>query len=391
MNYFEGRDYFKDGANHSECSKGYAAIGKSVLLLIAFAIIAACTQKKEVAEPAVPEIPQFEIRYGTNIAHWLSQSDRRGEARARFFTRRDIEQIVSLRFDHIRLPVDEEQLWDAAGNRNDSAFALLDSCLTWCRKDFVRVVLDLHILRSHHFNADEKPLWTKVEEQDKFIRMWRDLSSFVRKWPNQLLAYEFMNEPVADKASDWNRLLLRVADSIRSWEPERTLVIGSNRWQSADTFDSLEVPIDDKNIILSFHFYEPFYLTHYKASWTKLKDFKGNVNYPGQIVPDGKLPEERRIYNIDTLEKMMSKPFALAAKLNLPLYCGEFGVIDGAPEEAKLRWYADMVSIFKKHSVAFANWNFKSGSFGIVDESGQPDTALISILPGKQYYILESQ
>lgn len=349
-----------------------------IVIVFAFALLG-CKKGKET--PTVSEEPtKFEIRRGTNIAHWLSQSRRRGEERANFFTRKDIAFIDSAGFDHIRLPVDEEQLWDSEGNRNDSAFALLDNCLSWCQEAGLKVVLDLHILRSHHFNAEEKPLWTKVEEQDKFIRLWKDLSNFTRKWPNNMVAYEFMNEPVADKSAEWNRLLARVADSIRSWESERVLVIGSNRWQSADTFDSLEIPANDRNILLSFHFYSPFHLSHYKASWTRLKDFNGTVNYPGQIVPGGKLPDEQRIYNRDTLEHMMRKPLALASKLNLPLYCGEFGIIDYAPEDAKLRWYKDMVDIFEKHVVAYANWNFKSGSFGIVDDQLLPDTATVRLL-----------
>jgi endoglucanase len=77
---------------------------------------------------------------------------------------------------------------------------------------------------------------------------------------------------------------------------------------------------------------------------------------------------------------MMEKPFALAAKLNLPLYCGEFGVIDKAPVESKLAWYKDMVAIFDKHGVAYANWNFKAGSFGIVDQDLKPDQQMVDIL-----------
>jgi endoglucanase len=195
-----------------------------------------------------------------------------------------------------------------------------------------------------------------------------------------MLAYEFMNEPVADDPEEWNDLLSRVADSIRQWEPERVLVIGSNRWQSANTFDELVIPPDDKNIILSFHFYEPFHLTHYQASWTRLKDFVGEVNYPGQIVVKGNTPDEQRIYNRDTLEYMMRKPLALAAKLNLPLYCGEFGVINKSPVEAKLAWYTDMVAVFEKHNVAYANWNYKAGSFGIVDAEMNPDVPMIESL-----------
>jgi endoglucanase len=255
--------------------------------------------------------------------------------------------------------------------------------MQWSSDAGLRVILDLHILRSHYFNAAEKPLWTKPEEQDKFIRLWKDLSSFVGKWPNAMLAYEFMNEPVADDAEQWNVLLARVADSIRSWEKERTLVIGSNKWQSVNTFDELRVPANDKNILLSFHFYEPFHLTHFKAGWTKLKDFNGQVQYPGQIVVNGTTDEEKRVYNRDTLEKMMAKPIQKARELGLPLYCGEFGVIDGSPVESKAAWYRDLVAIFEKHNIGYANWNYKAGSFGIVDANMQPDQPMINILTGK--------
>jgi len=324
--------------------------------------------------------PTFNIAKGTNIAHWLSQSNRRGNERATFFTAADVAFIKHSGFDHIRLPIDEEQLWDEQGHPYSEAFSLLASCLGWCRDWDLKVVVDLHILRSHHFNAQEKPLWTKPAEQDKFIGLWKELSSFLNRWPNNMVAYEFMNEPVADDPEQWNRLLARVRDSIRAWEPERVLVIGSNRWQSAQTFDQLRIPAGDRNIILSFHFYEPFYLSHYQASWTRLKDFKGQVNYPGQIVINGSTPEEQRIYTRDTLEKMMAKPLHLADSLKLRLYCGEFGIIDKAPIEAKLAWYRDMVGIFKKHKIAYANWNYKTGSFGIVDKDIKPDEKMLGIL-----------
>ena len=353
------------------------------LIFLSLIIFLSACKQNNTEQKQKNEYESFSIHRGTNIAHWLSQSDRRGEAREKFFNERDIRYIDSIGFDHIRLPIDEEQMWDENGKRNEDAFQLMNQCLTWCNRAGLRVVLDLHILRSHHFNEKDKPLWTVPAEQDKFIELWRDLSAAVRQWPNGMLAYEFMNEPVADDAEEWNVLLSRVADSIRNWEAERVLVIGSNRWQSANTFDQLRIPKNDKNILLSFHFYEPFHLTHYQASWTDLKDFKGQVNYPGQIVVNGTSPDEKRIYNIDSLEHMMRKPIHLADRLNLPLYCGEFGVINKAPVEAKLAWYNDMVAIFEKHNIAYANWNFKSGSFGIVDGDLKPDKPMIESLTGK--------
>jgi len=343
-------------------------------------VINACQNSKPDEKIKTFPFSSFHIVRGTNLAHWLSQSERRGDERLRFITERDIRYIDSLGFDHVRLPIDEEQMWDENGKRYDDAFSLLQNCLEWSRSAELRVVVDLHILRSHHFNAKEKPLWNKPEEQDKFVALWKDLSGFLHGWPNSMVAYEFMNEPVADDAEQWNMLLARVVDSLRSWEPLRVLVIGSNRWQSASTFDQLKIPKNDTNIVLSFHFYEPFFLTHYQAGWTNLKDFQGDVNYPGQIVLNSTKPGHLRVYNRDTLVKMMQKPIHLADSLKLPLYCGEFGIYRDFFPASKLAWYTDMISIFSQYKIAYANWNYKSGEFGIVDDDMKPFLNVIKIL-----------
>jgi endoglucanase len=346
-------------------------------------LVVACQNNKTKEKTGTFPYESFEIRRGTNIAHWLSQSERRGEERTKFITEKDILFIDSMGFDHIRLPIDEEQMWDETGKKNDDAFTLLSNCLDWCQKAGLRVVVDLHILRSHHFNAKVKPLWSVPAEQDKFIGFWKDLSSVLKDRPEAMVAYEFMNEPVADDPEEWNVLLARVVDSLRNWEPARVLVIGSNRWQSATTFDQLKVPQNDTNIVLSFHFYEPFFLTHYHAGWTDLKDFNGEVNYPGQIVLNSNLPEHLRVYNHDTLIKMMEKPLRVAATLKLPLYCGEFGIYNNFFPSAKLAWYKDMISIFDEFNIAYANWNYKSGAFGIVDDNGKPIQPYLNIVAGK--------
>lgn len=335
----------------------------------------------------------FEIHRGTNISHWLSQSDRRGEERTQFFTEKDVAYIASLGFDHIRLPVDEEQLWDEAGNKEAEAFALLHNAIDWARKSNLRVIVDLHILRSHHFNAAEKPLWTDPKAQDKFFALWKDLSAELSKYPLSLVAYELMNEPVADNAEDWNKLVEKAVRQIRQTEPHRKIVIGSNKWQSADTFDQLRIPAGDRDIILSFHFYTPMLITHYRASWTSVGKYQGSVNYPGLLVDPNEIakldPEvagivkaNNGVYNRERLESMLAKPLALAKKLDLPLYCGEWGAISGSPQEPRLRWYRDMRANLEKHGIAWATWDYKGG-FGIVGRGGRPNEDLIRILLGR--------
>ncbi|GAB1451799.1 glycoside hydrolase family 5 protein [Draconibacterium sp.] len=347
-------------------------------------------------QPKASELSdKFEVKRGTNIAHWLSQSQARGVEREKFFTKADVETIVKMEFDHIRLPIDEEQMWDEQGKRHDDAFQLMTNCIDWCAENNLRVIVDLHILRSHHFNADVKPLWTDKKEQEKFYDLWRDLSKTLKKYPNNLVAYELMNEAVADDSELWNNLVASAVAAIREIEPSRTIVIGSNRWQSVGTFDELKVPKNDRNILLSFHFYEPFLLTHWHASWTNLKNYSGPVHYPGVILSQSEfdaLPTEmkepakrwaNKQFDKAWMLEQWQKPIAKAKELGLPLYCGEFGIITGPPQADMLRWYQDMIDLFEENGIGYANWNYKSGSFGLIEGDGTRREDFIRIVSGK--------
>ncbi|WP_330444560.1 glycoside hydrolase family 5 protein [Flavivirga abyssicola] len=355
--------------------------------LLGAIVITGCSKK-------IVGLEQFEVKRGTNVAHWLSQSDRRGIQREQFFTITDVKKIASMGFDHIRLPIDEEQMWDENGNRHEDAFQLLDNGITWCIENNLKVIVDLHILRSHHFNAKEKPLWTDPTEQEKFFDLWRDLSKSLKKFPNSLVAYELMNEAVADNHESWNSLLARAITAIRELEKERTIIVGSNRWQGVETFDALRVPANDKNILLSFHFYKPFLLSHYAARWTSLRDYKGPVHYPGVILSEAEfetLPEDIKKeveewvgakFNKEVLLGMWQKPIQKAKSLGLPLYCGEFGVISNAPKEESLIWYRDMIQLFEETGIGYANWNYKSDNFGLLYNDATENKPLISVVIG---------
>jgi len=332
----------------------------------------------------------FHISRGVNISHWLSQSQKRGQPRQAFFTKKDVEYIAGLGYDHIRLPIDEEQMWDESGNKENEAFTLLNNAIKWSESQHLRVIVDLHILRSHHFNAEDKPLWTDPKAQEKFLLLWRDLSSELKKSPASLVAYELMNEPVADDPEDWNKLVEKAVQEIRKQEPDRKIVIGSNKWQSVSTFEQLRIPKGDRNIILSFHFYTPMLITHYKASWTGVGKYKGPVNYPGQIVAPrdieelpadiaGIIKRNNGLYNREILEKLFEKPLATAKKYDLPLYCGEWGCLSTVPRKARLQWYSDIRHNLEKHNIAWANWDYKGG-FGIVGRDGRPDEQMIRAL-----------
>lgn len=333
----------------------------------------------------------FNIRTGVNLGLWLSSSEKRGQEREQFVRQSDFDTIAFIGFDHIRLPIDEVQFWDERMEKQPEAFKLMHNAINWAIENKLRIIVNLHIIRSHHFfKSESNTLWKDSLEQDKLIDLWKQLSAELKKYPNEYVAYELLNEPVAENHDDWNKLLGRLVNSIREIEKERTLVIGSNRFQGVETFPALKVPEGDKNIILTFHYYRPNALTFYKTPWSDLKDYNGKVYYPGEVVPEGELVNysneyKEKIkwaigyYDKNTIQNDINSAIEVARGLKLPLYCGEYGVYPTAPKDAAMRWYQDLTDIFRENNIAFCHWNYNA-DFPIVDDNSNPLHPLVDIL-----------
>lgn len=339
----------------------------------------------------------FAIKRGTNISHWLSQSRHRGAKRRSYFTRVDVLRLAEMgggRLDHLRIPIDEEQMWDEDGNLESQAFDLLDAAIDWCAEAGLRVIVDLHLLRSHHFLATEDPpLFADPAEEDRFANLWLQLSERLDRWPTDHVAYELLNEAVARDPEDWNRVAMTAYSAIRGREPERMIVVGSNWFNQHQTFLKLRVPEDD-DTILTFHYYLPMFVTHYTASWWAVGGaYRGPIHYPGAPIAEEDLrkldPDLRRAieegnwnrpFGLEAMIEDLAQPLAVRERTGLPLYCGEFGCYDRTPDALRVAWYRDILSVFEEYDIAWANWDYK-GAFGIVSNTGDK-TAIADVLFG---------
>ena len=356
------------------------------------------------AETAPVNPSGFVIRRGTNLSHWLSQ-DFGWQPRLTWITANDMRFIASCGFDHVRLPIDEKELWRDDGSQNEEAFALLLQALDWAQANHLRVIVDLHTVRSHHFNAANEgghnTLFTDPQAQAAFLGLWRQLSARLHDQPVSFVAYEIMNEPVADNPDDWNKLVAAAHAEIRRLEPERVLVIGSNLWQLPHTMPLLKVPSGDRNIILSTHSYSPLLFTHYTADWVPTKTYTGPVRYPGPVVPRATYDElmakfapagqgdlvanAKDDWGPARFAQEFAPAIARARELGLQLYCGEFGCLPTVPRADRLAYYRDFIATLEQNGMAWANWEYK-GDFGLFEWhrektlAGAPDVELIDTL-----------
>lgn len=337
----------------------------------------------------------FQVNMGVNISCWVSQvKNRPGNVKTEdYFKESDVRQLAKWGFDHIRLPVDESELFTMNGEFVPSTLHLIHSAISWCKNNNMRVILDLHIIRSHYFNDQKNmTLWNTPSEQDKLVDMWIKLSREFRKYPESLLAYELLNEPVPPTPDVWNRLSSRLIAEVRKREKTRILIYGGGEHNSVKSLQDLKVPVGDPNLMLAFHFYTPHLLTHYKAPWMRLRDLDIPLHYPDTLVKQqnidtltNKIHKDivlhfNGVYNKQVLQQRMDIALQKSKETGLKLYCSEFGCISFTDTGIKERWFTDVVSIFKEHSIAGAVWGYKA-NFGILNEDGTPkDINVMNIL-----------
>ena len=67
------------------------------------------------------------------------------------------------------------------------------------------------------------------------------------------------------------------------------------------------------------------------------------------------------------LESVLDEFLSFGEENNVPMYCGEFGVISGTFEDGKggLNWVEDMLDIFKAHNTHFTYHSYHEDAFGI--------------------------
>lgn len=321
------------------------------------------------------------LKHGINLGGFLSQCNHKLEHYNSFVLQEDIMRIKLDGFDHVRLPVDYEVFETEDGIYKKDGFELVEKIITWCATYGLDIIIDLHKVFGYDFNnagdSCKNNLFGNENLQQRFLNLWNKISKTFSNFTN--VAFEILNEVVEKENTDsWNFLIKKTVAVIRKNAPDTIIIYGGIQWNSANTLKFLEQPAD-KNIIWTFHFYEPLLFTHQKAYWVPaIKDCE-DITYPGTMesyreksIPIGYQGEAvvkcaSAKMGISFIEEMITAAIDAARKADVKLYCGEFGVIDRAPVEDTLRWFKDVDYVFKKNMIGYSVWTYKEKDFGIYD------------------------
>ena len=278
----------------------------------------------------VPPALVARLARGVNVSRWFRYPAEESEAHYRgFITDADLDLLSAMGVTCVRLAVDPKYLHLAYLNEALARFAARG----------LLVVLDYH--------DESRQIEFGAAAVDAFERTWANLARHLAAAtsPHDVLL-EVLNEPVFDsRPAAWFPIRRRLVETIRSAAPLHTVVAGGPNWSSLDGLLQ-SGPLDDPNVVYTFHFYEPFEFTHQGAPWVqwRVRRMSGVPYEPHQAT---------------RVEQRVALAARWGRQYRVPVWAGEFGAFpDVAPRPDRHRWLHDVRAACERHGIGWAVWSY---------------------------------
>ena len=337
------------------------------------------------------------LRHGINLSHWFAQAANNDYSKAHLdshTTAEDIALIKSIGFDHVRFTIEPAPLfnWEDPGSLKTEYLKYVDDALDQMLAQGLAVIVDIH--PSDEF---KKRLNSNDRQIEAFGKFWHALAQHLSTRDPERVFLEVINEPMVEDGYRWFGMQGKLISAIRSGAPQHTIIAAGHRWSGLAELLFL-LPYADRNIIYTFHFYEPFTFTHQGATWAgAIVPFYKNVPYPSSPESVRKVldtiqdePARNNLlrygedrWNATRIDREISMAAAWAAKYQVPLTCNEFGTFRNfAPVADRVAWIGDMRVALEKYGIGWTMWDY-AGGFGVVNkQNGHPtvDAAVVKAL-----------
>jgi endoglucanase len=262
----------------------------------------------------------------------------------------DFSIIAEGGFNTVRVPIrwNAHALQDPPFTVDEGFFARIDWVLDNAEKNGL-----LAIINMHHYDAIFS---SPADHEERFLAIWRQIAERYADREDDRVWFEILNEP-HDRLSGavWYNLLKDAIAVVRESNSSRPIVVTGDRWGAAASLFGLRVP-DDRNLVYTFHYYEPFEFTHQGASWVS-----GSHRWLGTTW-EGTNAQRAAI------ERHFNSAELIANRAGYPVLVGEFGAYSAGSMPYRVLWTRCVVETARAHGFGYAYWEYRHG-FGAYDRS----------------------
>lgn len=295
-----------------------------------------------------------------------------------------LNQIAQLGFTTVRLPI----AFDMFTYKNSST--LMPEILSKLKDIYFTCYnLKLKLIVSYHYGV-----LTDNDITDNKINhiswIWKQVQQYLKGHGYDYLFFELYNEPIIENEK-WKETCEKLINYIRYEDENRIYIVGGSNYNGLNDLITLG-KLNDKKLIYTFHFYEPYIFTHQGADWTNSKTYMKGFPYPYKRK---KMPPMSKEAKGTSVEKDYDKYYFEARKgfiqdrfyqiaeycnkNNMPLICTETGVIQFADKVSRSNYLKDVTTSALKSKVPLILWDFDQ-NFSIKEDSVHLIKPLISWL-----------
>jgi endoglucanase len=194
--------------------------------------------------------------------------------------------------------------------------------------------------------------------RERLLAATRQLAQAIRHHgPSVLL--EPLSEPQLALDPLWNRYLRELCATVRDVDPERTLVVGPRSYNNARFLGELELPEQERNLILTVHHYWPITFTMQGETWLRQTELGDPTTWLGTTWEG--TPRQRA-----ELQAGFDAVAAWARTHDRPVFIGEFGTTNNADLPSRVRWTRFNRELAEQHGFAWGCWSY-GPSFALYD------------------------
>jgi endoglucanase len=306
---------------------------------------------KSVTNPEVKTIPSIPgFKKGISLDGGVLEADRYRDVviKEPLTTRYQmyLKLIKVAGFDHIRLPMYpfKHTTSDAPYTIDPDYLEGMDIAIDEAIKTGLKVVLDMH---GYAYTGTKNANGAAAIDENKMIALWQQLAPRYSEYADDDLYFEVMSEPLPLVWTTLNTVTLSVIAEIRKTNPTRPLIVPTLYWNSIRMLNWVKLPEEDRNIIVSLHFYEPSAFTS-----------QGLSNTTSGIAWKGTDKEKYAIADV------FDRAAQWAVANDRTLWVGEFGSYQVGALADRIRWTTFVREVMEERGIPWSYWEFESG-FGV--------------------------
>lgn len=336
-----------------------------------------------IAAPAFAQVaPErlHHLAHGLNFTNWFRFPASQDDA----FLRNHVDdatlgELHRVGFDFIRLAVQPELMVDKSGRPDQHRLEILVDAIGRIERHGLAVVVGWHPQTWH---LEDSP-----DQRRQLQDLWGALAQRLRALPVAMTFPEVLNEPVFQgQEAAWEALQRDVLARIRSALPNATVVLTGNHWGAIDGLLALH-PVADRNVIYSFHVYDPPVLTTLASFDPSLQsDALARLPFPvngprscdaaAEATRDKRTIDVIRFYcaerwNAEKLKDLVGQAADWGRRNHVALLAGEFGASDRLPPDTRLAWISAMRRALESDGIGWALWGYDDSMGFDVHTTGQ--------------------